>query len=125
MTYVSTLHMTTLWSRESLLQGSSFMDGGWLSTVGLAGWALLSMGVIRGWGVVIRGWVLSSMGGWRSFMMGGCRSWVGDGRLWWGRVIRGWGVVVHGGGVLSLMCGGCCRLWMVICGCLCVGHGHP
>ena len=54
--------------------GLSFAEGGWSSVVGVAGWALLSVGVIREWGVVFCGWTLSSVGG-------RCRPWAGSGRL--------------------------------------------
>ena len=81
------------------------MDEGWSSVVGVAGWALLSMGVVCEWGVVIRRWALSSMGGWWSFVMGvvvvcgwgivicggDCHLRMGGCRLWWGVVVHGWG----------------------------------
>ena len=63
--------------------GWSLMDEGWSSVVGVAGWALLSMGVIRGWGVVICGWALLSVGRWWLLVMRGCHLWVGDHRSWW------------------------------------------
>ena len=89
--------------------GLSLMDEGWSSMVGVAGWMLLSMGVVRGWGVVIRRWALSSMGGWWSFVMGGSSFVmggslfvgggssfvVGDHRLRMGGCRSWWGVVVH------------------------------
>ena len=53
--------------------GLSLMNEGWLSVVGVAGWALLSVGVVRGWGMVICGWALSSVGG-------RCHLWAGGGR---------------------------------------------
>ena len=114
--------------------------------VGIAGWALLSVGVVRGWGVVIRGWALSSVGG-------RCRPWVGAvvrGRVVVARdggvVVRGWGIVVRGGGSsfadggLSFVVGccrswvgwpfvgGCRRPWSSVCGGgrrPCVGRGRP
>ena len=84
--------------------GLSLVDGEWLSVVGVAGWALLSVGVIREWGVVIHGWALSSVGGWWSFVMGllfvggGSSFVVGDRRLQMGGCRSWWGVVVHGWG---------------------------
>ena len=54
-------------------RGLSLVDEGWLSVVGIAGWALLSVGVVRGWGGVIRAWALSFVGG-------RCRPWAGGGR---------------------------------------------
>ena len=50
--------------------GLLLVDGEWSSMVGVAGWALLSVGVIREWGVVIHRWALSSVGRWWSFVMG-------------------------------------------------------
>ena len=72
----------------------SFVDGGWLSVVGVAGWALLSMGG---------------------------RLWVGSGHLWVGAVIHGWVAIVRDNG-LSFVGGG--WSFVVVKGRLWVGGGH-
>ena len=119
-------------------EGVVLCDGEWLSVVGVAGWALSSMGAgCSSWGIVICGWgMVICGGGWSFVVEGGCLwqriivcggGWffmVGDHCLWMGVVVCGhldvWGCCLCGA---WSSIGGCCRP-SVGCGRLLGGHCH-
>ena len=91
-----------VWSEAGL----SFVEGGWSSVVGVAGWALSSVG---GWssfmmGVAVCGWGMVVCGGGMVVCGGGWLFMLGIGRSWWGMVVHvgDWSFVLGDGRVSDM-----------------------